>query len=80
MLKPRLLVTDHAIVRYLERVGGFDIDSLRKQIASRCEAGASIGATSVIAEGFAFLIGDGQVITVVHAETMRNRRIRRRGE
>jgi hypothetical protein len=80
MKKPRLLVTDHAIVRYLERVGGFDIDGLRHQIARRCESGASVGASSVIVEGFAFLIGDGQVITVVHAETMKKRRIRRRGE
>lgn len=80
MPKPRLLITDHAIVRYLERVGGFDIDGLRKQIALRCEAGASIGATSVIVEGFAFLIGDGQVITVVDADSMRKRRIRRRHE
>ena len=80
MKKPRLSVSDHAIVRYLERVGGFDIAGLRAQIARRCEAGHSVGASSVIIDGFAFLIGEGQVITVVDAASMRKRRIHRRGE
>ena len=80
MKKSRLLVSDHAIIRYLERVGGFDIDGLRRSIGQRCDAGHAAGASSVIIDGFAFLIGDDQIITVVHAETMKKRRIRRRDQ
>lgn len=76
MQKPCVQVTDHAVVRYLERVGGFDIAALRAEIARRCDPAYSIGASSIIIEGFAFLIGDGKVITVVHASTMKKRRIR----
>lgn len=49
-------VSDHAIVRYLERVGGFDIETLRAQIAARVAAAARAGATTIRIDGYDFVI------------------------
>lgn len=40
----RLSVTDHAVVRYLERELGLDIESVRDDIACKVESAASVGA------------------------------------
>jgi hypothetical protein len=36
-VKRTVRVTDHAVLRYLERVGGFDIETLRQNMARRVE-------------------------------------------
>jgi hypothetical protein len=66
--KPRLRVSDHAIVRYLERVGGFDIDGLRAQITARLQTAADAGAASIRVEDHVFILGDdptGPVVVTV---------------
>ncbi len=56
MTKP-VRVTDHAVLRYLERVGGFDIKGLRKDIQSRMvQRVAGIGAQCVIVDGHRFVV------------------------
>lgn len=35
-MSKRLIVTDHAVLRYLERLGGFNIDGLRNDIGRAC--------------------------------------------
>ena len=52
--RPRTRVSDHAVLRYLERVQGFDIEALRSAIGRRVEAAAETGATAVVIEGFAY--------------------------
>jgi hypothetical protein len=70
--KPAVRVTDHAIVRYLERVGGFDIDGLRRQIEARLQAAADVGADTVIIDGARFCLqyNEGRPIlaTVLEAD------------
>jgi hypothetical protein len=56
MKRCRTGVTDHAIVRYLERVQGFDIERLRAEIGRRVEAAATVGASAVVIDGFAYAI------------------------
>lgn len=66
-------VTDHAVVRYLERVRGIDIDAIRAEIglvvdravtrASDC--GLEANARGVNSGGFTFKIQDGYVITIL---------------
>lgn len=66
--KHRVLVSDHAVLRYLERVGGFDIESLRRQIADRLEAVARAGAESVVIDGYRYVLrsdSGGPVVTTV---------------
>jgi hypothetical protein len=59
-----LPVTDHAIVRYLERAKGVDIEAIRLHIWKTCEGAVKIGATCLRAEGVKFEFTNGKVITV----------------
>jgi hypothetical protein len=69
-------VTDHALLRWLERVQGIDIEAVRAEIAARAErcvaAAESIGtrpAQYVVLSGDARLIvRQGAVVTVVTAD------------
>jgi hypothetical protein len=56
-------VTDHAVLRYLERVKGFDIEAVRSEIATICALAG--GAKSLLRDGVRYELGtDGKVITV----------------
>lgn len=81
MKKPRHPVTDHAVIRYLERVQGVDIEAIRRRIGRVADQGVEAGANGVISGGFIYRIADGVVVTVVHhhREGPRGRRRRRRG-
>lgn len=59
MARRELRVTDHAVLRYLERVMELNIDAVRKHIADLCAGPAGIGAVCVRAEGFRFEIANG---------------------
>jgi len=52
-------VTDHAVIRYLERARGVDIDAIRTEIADLCRRGLDQGACGVLAEGLEFRIEGG---------------------
>lgn len=43
-------VTDHAVLRYLERAHGLDVAAVRRHLAGRVEAGARLGAVGVTIE------------------------------
>jgi hypothetical protein len=58
---PRIRVTDHVLVRYLERVHGYNMEGLRREIATRLQPAADAGATSLIADGVVFVIGSDDV-------------------
>ena len=55
-MKAGLIVSDHAVLRYLERVGGFDISRLRCEIAARLQPAADAGAHGVVIDGHSYLI------------------------
>lgn len=52
----RVVVSDHAVIRYLELIGGFNIEGLRHEIGNRLQAAADAGAGGVVIEGHSFLI------------------------
>jgi hypothetical protein len=59
-------ISDHAILRYLERVRGFSFDDVRKEILddsaiSSIEAGAS----KIKRNGFEMIIKDKKVVTII---------------
>ncbi len=65
-------VSDHAVLRYLERVVGLNIDMVRKHIADTCAGPAAIGAVCVRSEGFRFEIANGienSTVTTVRPDT-----------
>jgi hypothetical protein len=62
-----LHVTDHAIVRYLERVKGIDMDIIRAELASpTAEIADKFGAPIVIlSSGHRVVVRNGCVSTVL---------------
>ena len=57
-------VTEHAVVRYLERAMGFNIEAVRQHIADTCSGAAAAGAVCVRAEGLRFEIANNTVTTI----------------
>ena len=51
-----VVITDHAVLRYLERVGGFQIEALRAALAARLQPGVDAGAGAIVIDGFAFVV------------------------
>jgi hypothetical protein len=66
MKKSRVLfVTDHALVRWMERVHGIDFTSFRNEIATTCDDAFKVGASKVMVDGFTYVIDGNSVRTVV---------------
>jgi hypothetical protein len=60
----RARVSDHAVVRFLERVKGMDIEKIRREILSETVLAAiAMGARAVEIEGHKFTIVDGCITT-----------------
>src|SRR5262249_47827858 len=57
-------VTDHAVLRYLERVLGFDIEGARRLIEEECAVGLAMRASAVVKGGVTSRLPNGRVLTV----------------
>lgn len=65
MPEGRDIVTDHAVVRYLERVYGVDVSGPKKRIARVTEQGRDQKAGAVNADGVSYVLNkSGRVVTV----------------
>jgi hypothetical protein len=65
-MKARFHITDHALLRYLERVKGVDIEAARAEMHRTLAVGVDHeGLTGVRAGPFSFRIEDGSVTTVI---------------
>lgn len=58
-------ITDHAVLRYMERAMGLNVEIVREHIKQVCSGAAAIGAVCVRSEGMRFEIVNGAVVTVV---------------
>ncbi|MDF1778758.1 MAG: hypothetical protein P1V13_22270 [Rhizobiaceae bacterium] len=58
-------VTDHAVLRYLERVCGLDVETLRTKISVGCSRGAAAGAPVIRFSGARFLLRGVTVVTAI---------------
>lgn len=68
MKKSIATVTDHAVLRYLERVAGLDVERVRREIGRRVDRGAELGASGVVVDGIRYVLSPmGSVITVMIA-------------
>lgn len=82
MKKPVIPVTDHAVLRYLERVCGVNIEAIRHRIGRKVDLCLDHPtATGVVSDGFLYRIADGRVVRIVqHSQpNIRTGRKRRRG-
>ncbi|WP_375227527.1 hypothetical protein [Roseobacter sp. S98] len=78
-MKPgRARVTDHAVIRYLERVYGVDIETLRKRIARNAAGGRDKAPCTLVAEGVRYVLSkNGSVISVHGGGSKLSNRARR---
>jgi hypothetical protein len=90
-MKPHVRsVSDHAVLRYLERIEGIDIEAARREIAARVDR--VIGDPRVVAvpddsgvviDGFAYRMQAGVVVTILkvnHADPRTGKVRRERDE
>lgn len=64
MEKPTFRVTDHAVLRYMERAMGLNVEVVRDHIAAICRGPAGIGAACLRAEGLRFEFANNVVTTI----------------
>lgn len=65
-MKMRPQVSDHAMLRYIERVNGIDLSFIRREIERTTAPAVAVGARSVSKDGFTYMIGvNGVVVTII---------------
>lgn len=64
-LAPLPSVPDHAVIRYLERAKGVDIDGVRRHIAGLVQRGVKAQGDAVVVEGVKFVLRGNVVVTVI---------------
>jgi hypothetical protein len=77
----KVAVSDHALLRHIERVVGVNLDALRDHIRATVQEAADAGATSVTVDGATYCIvrradGTAAVVTTVLLPGMRHGRRR----
>ncbi|WP_425087013.1 hypothetical protein [Stappia sp.] len=74
-------VSDHAVLRYIERIYGLDVDAVRRHIADEVASAAAAGAITARIRGASYVIRDGVVVTIINGRQMargRNKKHRRK--
>ena len=76
-------VTDHALIRWIERVQDINLDAWRMEIASICAEALAAGATSLVTDHGTFVLECGKVVTILEpgqrpgrSKTFERRRLR----
>lgn len=62
-----ITVSDHAVVRYMERVLGFHVETVRWAIEHVCREAVEAGASSVRIGGLTYMIKGKTVTTIIDA-------------
>jgi hypothetical protein len=82
MARP-LRVCDHALLRFIERVGGLDVEGLRRHLAESLERAVGVAdklgerELTIAADGNHYVVVKGVLVTVLD-RTMRPKRIKAR--
>ena len=79
MKAPGPRVSDHAVLRFLEREGGLDVEAVRRAMAASIARAVAVadkldGASyKVVTTGVTFVVEGGVVVTVVPNRSGRHR-------
>lgn len=65
-------VTDHALLRHLERACGINVELIREHIALLCAPAASVGAKNLKVNDVTYVFQRGNVVTVLGKGMKRN--------
>lgn len=65
---PRPIVTDHAVLRYIERKHGVDVAAIREHIAGLVARGVERKGNAVVVEGVKFVLKEHFVVTVLERQ------------
>lgn len=65
-MTPKVVVSDHAVLRYLERQWGVDVEGLRARIARDAQIGVEHGANAVNRGRLKFVLKGRFVATVLN--------------
>lgn len=65
MKKPLAYVTDHAVLRYLERVRGVDVEAVRCELGQKVGGALEAGASATIVNGFRYVLVEGALVSCV---------------
>lgn len=60
--------SDHAVLQYLERVAGIDIEAVRQAMEAECEN--HHGAPCIRISGARYLLRDGCIVSVLNGKTV----------
>lgn len=73
-MKPRIPVTDHAVLRWMEHAYEIDIEAVRRKIRQRVERAVELassldgqGTVTVAVDGLRFVVKGGTVVTITGA-------------
>ncbi|MCO4053423.1 MAG: hypothetical protein HEQ16_05110 [Bosea sp.] len=70
----RLRISDHALVRFLERAGGLDIDAVRAAMAEGLGRAAGMaeemraGRYTIVVDGLRYVVERGTLVTVLDGD------------
>jgi len=64
-------LSDHAVVRYLERVRGVDIDKVRADILAVASDAAVLGAKAIRHAGSCYVIDNKTIVTILPTDRRR---------
>lgn len=80
MKKPLAHVTDHAVLRYLERVQGIDVEAVRNDLGCRVDAAVQAGAAATVSDGIRYVLVEDRLVSCVPVKSVpeRGRSNRRR--
>lgn len=58
-------VSDHAVLRYIERAQGVDIAAIRRRIARQVSRAVVLEGSAVIVDGVKFVLREDRVVTTL---------------
>lgn len=63
-MKPQPPVSDHAVLRYLERVAAIDVEAIRARINADTKRALAAGASGIVANGISYRFKYNRVVSV----------------
>jgi hypothetical protein len=78
--EPRAFVTDHAVLRHLQRVQGIDVEAVRRELGFKVDEAIEAGASATVSEGIRYVLVEDRLVSCkpVKSRPQRGRAMRRR--